>query len=638
MVITTGSVGEVLGQLGAVERLVNEERRWAAGFMTYEAAPAFDPALKVRAGGTLPLVWFGIFDAPQVIALPRLEDAGPAPTPRWAPSVASAAYKTAIRRIKHCIRRGETYQVNYTFRLRARIQQTPWKFFLPRAAAHAPPYGAFVAAGEWALCSFSPELFFSLEGADLVCRPMKGTASRGLTWEEDQLQAERLHQCPKNRAENIMIVDMVRNDLGKIATTGSVEVNDLFAVEKHPTLWQMTSTVQAKTRASWVEILRALFPPASITGAPKARTMRIISDLESAPRGVYTGCIGFLGPGRRARFSVAIRTAQVQRGGRAAYGVGGGITWDSLPEAELEEAFTKARVVLEPPRGFQLIETLLWTPAAGYHLLAFHLERLRKSADYFAFPFSERAVLRKLTTVTRSAATGSRRVRLLLNREGAVTCAFSTLDPASRSEVRRAGLAKTPVNRLDPFLYHKTSQRETYDAALASRPGCDDVILWNERGELTESCLGNLVLEFAGKRYTPPVSCGLLAGTYRAWMLREGLVRERVLGFRDLRRAQRVFLVNSVRGLQEVRVVLPRRLPDSLVTEIEHESNARRVSKSDVVRERLRRPQRPAGKRGTMRELLGDLIGSVEGLPSDLASKKKKHLPALIRAKKLHRR
>jgi para-aminobenzoate synthetase / 4-amino-4-deoxychorismate lyase len=554
-VIAVHRCHQVLPQLEAIERRVDQENLWAAGFISYEAAPAFDPALRVRRSRGLPLIWFGLYDAPEVIELPDPGQPTDLESPAWRPSLRAQAYRRLIRQVKQRIQRGETYQVNFTLRLRGRIPLNPWDFFCRLAAAAPPPHAAFVSTDSWAVCSFSPELFFSLDRTTLVCRPMKGTARRGLSWEADELAAQRLAASPKERAENVMIVDMVRNDLGRIATTGTVNVRDLCRVERHPTVLQMTSTVQARSRAPWTRILQALFPPASVTGAPKAQTMRIIAALESTPRRLYTGCIGFLGPGRQARFNVAIRTALIQAGGKAEYGVGGGITWDSRPEAEWAEAMAKARVLLQPPRHFELIETLRWTAGSGYFLQDLHLRRLQQSAEYFAFAYNEKTVLAQLRAAVRGIRSGARRVRLLLSRDGQVTCQVSSLPPAPPPHPRRLALATAPIDSSDVFLYHKTTQRQVYENALAAAPGCDDVLLWNERGELTESCTANLILELRGERYTPPVTCGLLAGTYRAAMLRDGSVKERVLTRRDLRQAEHVYVANSVRGLQPAMLV-----------------------------------------------------------------------------------
>ncbi|MBW4653186.1 MAG: aminodeoxychorismate synthase component I [Kaiparowitsia implicata GSE-PSE-MK54-09C] len=339
---------------------------YAAGFVSYEAAPAFDSALTVRTeAGAFPLLWFGIFDAPAVMddgallcqtnsqhGLPGL--APPEPSLHWQPTVSRADYDRAIAAIKTAIRQGDTYQVNYTFRLRAPFAGDPWGLFQRMIAAQGAGYGAFVqgisAVGQseerFCLCSASPELFFQQHGVDLVSRPMKGTAARGVQPQPDRQQAQWLHASAKNRAENVMIVDMMRNDLNRIARHGSVVVPQLFEVEQYPTLWQLTSTVRCETDAGLVDLFRALFPAASITGAPKARTMQIIQRLETTPRHIYTGTIGYLSPHGTAQFNVAIRTVLCDRQQNLAeYGIGSGIVWDSDTRAEYEECLTKAKIV-----------------------------------------------------------------------------------------------------------------------------------------------------------------------------------------------------------------------------------------------------------------------------------------------------
>ena len=334
-----------------------------------------------------PLLWFGLYEGVEEVELPGLGRRGADPSELdWQASVGPAEFHRQMARIKALIRSGDTYQVNYTYRLRTQFAGDPWNFFLRLVAAQDPPYGAFVDTGEWVICSASPELFFRLDGTRIECRPMKGTAARGRTQAEDLAQAQALQASEKERAENVMIVDMVRHDLGRVAQTGSVKVARLFEVEKYPTIWQMTSTIEAQTEAGLGEIFRALFPAASVTGAPKVRTMQIIAELEPLPRRLYTGTIGFFAPGRRAQFNVAIRTLLAnRRTGCAEYGVGSGITWDSDPEAEWQECRAKARILAPPVPAFSLLETMRWTPEEGYFLLERHLERLQDSALYFGF-------------------------------------------------------------------------------------------------------------------------------------------------------------------------------------------------------------------------------------------------------------
>lgn len=548
---------QVIPALQQIEQEVEQGGRHAAGFLAYEAAPAFDPAFQVYPlpGRPFPLLWFGIFDPPE--CLPRQALPGePSRLPgEWLADITEHAYRRSIRKIKSYIAHGETYQVNFTYRLHTACPESAWGVFTSLVGDAPPPFAGYLETGGWAIGSLSPELFFSLDGNQITSRPMKGTAPRGLTTADDRRQAAWLKRSAKNRAENVMIVDMVRNDLGRIAQTGSVQVPRLFEVEKYPTVWQMTSTVQAETHASLAEIFGALFPPASITGAPKIRTMQLIHTLESSPRRIYTGTLGYYAPGRQACFNVAIRTLLVDQAARLAeYGVGGGIVWDSQPAEEWRETQTKARALAEPARPFELLETLRWTPGEGWYLLNGHLRRLAQSAEYFDYPLDLAGLRAGLDDLAASFGSQPQRVRLQLNRAGELTLEGQPLLPGGNPI--QVCLAKEPIASRNRFLYHKTTRREIYTQALASRPGYADVLLWNERQELTESTIANLVVELDGRRYTPPVHCGLLAGVYRAWLLETGQVEERVLPLDELPRFHRIFLVNSVRGLWEVSLPL----------------------------------------------------------------------------------
>lgn len=540
---------EVLPALAEVDSAVHRGY-WAAGFIAYEAASAFDPAFVTTRPGALPLLWFGLYrpeNVRQKTTFPNLgrNDVADFQTleKRWKASVSQREFNRAIAAIRRAIARGETYQVNYTFRLRAQATDCPC--LLPDAG-----YSAWLDLGDHHICSASPELFFRRDGARIVCRPMKGTAPRGLTPAADQRIGGELRNSAKNRAENIMIVDMVRNDLGRIARAGSVRATSLFDIECYDTLWQMTSTVTAQTRADWPETFRALFPCASITGAPKVQTMKLIAELEHAPRGIYTGALGFISPEHRAQFNVAIRTLHLDRERqRLEYGTGAGITWDSRAATEWQECRTKT-LVLAPTRPFALLETIRWRPGRGYALLVRHLRRMANSAKYFGFVFRRSEVCAALQTAARKFPASPQRVRLLLNRAGNPRIESTSL-PVSKPW--NIALARAPVKSGDRFLYHKTTRRAVYDAALRRHPGCDDVMLFNERGEITESCFANVVVERKGQWFTPPVACGLLAGTQRAELLRRGKLREKVMRVKDLKKTDRIWLVNSVRGFIETR-------------------------------------------------------------------------------------
>jgi para-aminobenzoate synthetase/4-amino-4-deoxychorismate lyase len=459
-----------------------------------------------------------------------------------------AAYARALTCIQEHIAAGDTYQVNYTFPLEADFAGDPEALFARLLAAQRPSQAAFLDLGRFALASSSPELFFRRERDHLTTRPMKGTSVRGLTAEEDDRCAVALQASLKDRAENLMIVDLLRNDLGRVARFGSVRVPALFEVERYPTLLQMTSTVIATSGAALPEVLAALFPCGSITGAPKRRTMEIIAALEPSPRGVYTGAIGWAAPDGTASFNVAIRTAVVDREkSRVVFGVGSGVVADSTAESEYAECLLKARILHEP--AFSLIETLAFTPQDGYWLLDDHLARLISSARYFGVRIEVERLCRDLLALG-ARLEGPHKVRLLVDQGGESRLEALPLPPP-KGRPLRVGLARNAVESRSVWLYHKTTRREVYDVALASRPDCDDVLLWNERGELTEASSASLVLEAAPGLVTPPLSCGLLPGLFRARLLAAGRVREEVVRAADLAPGRRIFLVNSVRGWRE---------------------------------------------------------------------------------------
>ncbi len=560
-IISASSLAEILPALREIETEVNQNGLFAAGFLSYEAAPAFDSALKVRPDDSgFPLLWFGLYHAPQSTlateaAHPGLHSLGDGGT-SWLPTITREEYETTVARLRQYLFTGDTYQVNYTFRLRGPCPASPETLFHNLVQAQGPHYSAFVDTGNFVLCSASPELFFRLEGDRLESRPMKGTEKRGLTPEDDRNQAKRLQDSEKNRAENIMIVDMIRNDMGRIAISGSVVPERLFEIERYPTVWQMVSTVTSQTRAALSDIFTALFPCASITGAPKPRTMDIIAREETTPRRIYTGTIGYLAPGRRAQFNIAIRTVLVDRpAGTAEYGVGGGIVWDSETGNEYEECWLKAKVLTDSPPVFDLLETLLWTPADGIFILARHLHRLAESAEYFDIPLSI-PDLRSLLNAEGLMGTVPLRIRLRVARDGKITLESTPLDLRNASSPVRVRLAAKPVDPGDRFLYHKTTHRAVYEQAKAGVEDCDDVLLWNPAGELTESTIANIVVERNGELLTPPVRCGLLPGTYRAELLEQGNIREAILPVSELSPSDKIHLINSVRKWREA-ILIP---------------------------------------------------------------------------------
>ena len=551
-VIEAHTLDQVRPALSAITAAV-EAGNWVAGWVSYEAGPAFDPALAVRdldetELSGLPLVWFAVSQSRQ----PAAEvDSKPYDIRPWQPLTTAEEHHQAVESIRERIRTGDTYQVNYTFPLRSEISGDVASFYDHLIRSQSCGYGALVETPKWIVASASPELFFEWSDDTITCRPMKGTARRGVDLDEDARMSKWLAHSEKNRAENVMIVDMVRNDLGRIARVGSVEVPSLFTTEKYDTLWQLTSTVTAAPRAGTDldGVFAALFPSASITGAPKVSTMSIISQLESHPRGVYCGAIGFGGPGHNGpewAFNVGIRTVLIERTtGIAHYGTGDGITYDSEPADEYAEAVLKAQVLNRRGGELQLVETTRWDPGSGGRHMARHIERLTSSAIYFDIPFDpaalDRAVARAVTGLMRPV-----RLRILVDRRGEISAEVSDLPTSSGPVVVR--LDDRPVDRFHPFLHHKTTMRRVYDEAAARHPDAADVLLWNEDGEITETTIGNVAFSVGGAWVTPPVSCGLLAGTERAARLASGEIVERVVRIGDLDRCQKIARLNSVRG------------------------------------------------------------------------------------------
>ena len=571
-IVIAEKLEEVLPALRETEQLIKVNDWYAAGFLSYEAASAFDTNLQTHASNSLlndraplslresshserftnfPYLWFGLYSQPRVVTLPK--PVQPKETLNWQPTIDHEVYNSAIAQIKGHIAEGRTYQVNYTMRLQTDFTGKAWDFFL-HLAQNQNSHAAYIETGRYVICSASPELFFQLDGDTITCRPMKGTVKRGRITSEDKEQSEWLKNSAKNRAENVMIVDMLRNDLGRIAEIGSIRVPQLFEIERYPTLWQMTSTVTAKTSASLIEILNALFPSASITGAPKVSTMRIIKELEATPRRIYTGSIGYISPQRKAKFNVAIRTALIdQQTQQAEYGVGGGIVWDSTSADEYAEALLKARVLTEQPPQFSLFETMLWTSQAGFYLLDKHQARLLDSASYFDIPTSKEKLEEYLDQVS-SKFISTQRVRLLLDQSGSLNSEAVPFQPTQMDQPLNVCLAQKPVDSSNVFLFHKTTQREVYESALRDFPGTDDVLLYNKLGELTEFTIGNLVVELDGELITPPISCGVLPGTFRAHLLEIGQVVERTIPVNRLQDCAKIFRVNSIRKWQNVRI------------------------------------------------------------------------------------
>ena len=501
-----------------------------AVMLSYEAAPAFDQAFVTHQSSDFPLAWAAVLE--DQAADGNLESYS---SPEWTPLVNRDEYDRSVLRIKELIAAGDTYQVNYTFPLTSSFNSgDAFAWYRDLCVAQGAQYSAYLDLGRYKVLCLSPELFFRRTGNHVVTKPMKGTIRRGRWSQEDQDLAQWLKHSSKDRAENVMIVDLLRNDLGKVSVPGTVRVSSLFDLERFETVWQMTSTVESMLcdGTSLVDLMRALFPCGSITGAPKIRTMQIIRELEHFSRGAYTGAIGLLKPGGDCVFNVAIRTVVIDTElGMATFGVGGGVTIDSTAEREYEECLVKATFLYSQPEEFQLFESILLKDGK-YFLLEEHLERLKGSAEYFGF------VTRIDADLDRIAADhqhGSFKVRLTLWKDGRIETQIMPIK--ATDEVKRVRLATEPVDSSDRFLFHKTTRR---------RSG-DDVIYWNERGEVTESSIANVVVSIEGELFTPPIESGLLAGVFRKQLLAEGKIKERAISVKELQSTRDFFLINSVR-------------------------------------------------------------------------------------------
>ena len=544
---------------------------YAAGYLNYECGYHFEHFDKIPdLSDKTPIAWFGIYTQPIAFnhSTATFTPEPPIPTTTVAPSTQPFAenialkispddYRKKILKIKSLIAAGDTYQVNFTDTVTLNTNLEPAAAFATLSRQQPVAYAAFLNIAGQHILSLSPELFFKINDSTITTRPMNGTMPRGNDLESDALAALALQHDEKNRSEHIMIVDLLRNDLGRICTMGSVRVEDLFTIERYETLLQMTSTISGliKPNLTFYEIFRALFPSGSITGAPKIRTMQIIRDLEPYPRGIYTGAIGYIAPNRSATFNVAIRTLTLNNG-HAAMGVGGGIVADSDPAAEYRECLLKASFLTHLPNDFQLIETMLWN--GDFYLLTQHLDRLAASATYFNF-ICDRDII---TTQLKSQATTFEpntkyRVRLFLDAAGTTTITSTQL---TNKPTGRICLSPEPTSSTDLFLHHKTTRRLLYDRLYkeAVAQGYDDIIFLNERNELTEGAISNIFLRKGSKLLTPPLTRGVLPGIYRHHILETNpQAEEKVLTLEDLHTADAIYICNSVRGMNEVKLNTP---------------------------------------------------------------------------------
>jgi len=546
-----------------------------AGFISYEAGLSFEKISSLKQALDFPLLWFGVYKNPIIFDHKSnkfyknkiLDKLLAKYIPSYAishkvknlkPNLKKHEYIKNIDAIKKLIEEGQTYQVNYTFKRKFNLQGDSESLFFNLCAKQSTPYTAFIRTSDKDILCLSPELFFKKEKDKIIVKPMKGTIDRGKDNTQDNINKRTLENSIKNRAENIMIVDLLRNDLGRISKTGSVKTNSLLDVEKYETLFQMTSSIESrlKARLSWYELFFNIFPSGSVTGAPKISTMKIIKKLEKEPRKIYTGSIGYIAPNKESTFNVAIRTILLDRNTKKGeIGIGSGIVYDSDGAEEYNECLLKSNFLTSKHKDFKLIETILWKNNK-YYLLNLHLNRLKESSFYFNYNYFKSRILKALGSQSQNFKPNKKyRVRLLLSKDGKIAISSSKIDKFNTSNLK-AIFSKKKVDSSNAFFYHKTTNRKLYDAEFkkAREKGFFDVIFTNINGEVTEGAISNIVIRSKNRLYTPPVKSGLLNGVLRQHLLSNKL-KEKTLVKSDIFKADKVYLINSVREILQVKVV-----------------------------------------------------------------------------------
>ena len=550
-IITAHTPDEVAGALERMEAC-RAQGQYLAGYCAYELGYMFEDKLRPLMPKNMdsPLLQFGVFDGFTDAELPVAKNGQ---VNDLKPSWSFKEYKNQFDKVMAWIRAGDVYQVNLTFPMHGTYRGDAAAIYAKLKTAQPVKYGGVISLarnqGGAEIVSLSPELFFELEGEKVSMRPMKGTVKRGRTDAQDKALAKALQRDTKNRAENLMIVDLLRNDLSRIANAGSVSVTDLYSVETYPSLHTMTSGIEARIKdMPLADILRALYPCGSVTGAPKIRAQEIIRELEQSPRGAYCGALGLIDPDGYTRFNVGIRTLNLHADGRCSYAVGSGVVADSTARDEYDECLLKAAFLQD---GYGLIETFGWHEQTGFMWLDLHMARLAESAKQLGFKFVKRGIMTALSNSITNHS-GAHKVRLELSKNGTFkieTLALQMTNPDAEWPVT---MSKNPVQSGDALLTHKTTRRQFIDGELArlhTETGCKETLLFNERGELCEGSYTNVFIVKDGQMYTPPVSSGLLPGVLREALLVSGQAHEQILTIEDIQNAGEIYIGNSVRGL-----------------------------------------------------------------------------------------
>lgn len=543
-IITASAIDEVTDQLAKVEQFV-KKGYYAVGFISYEASSAFNPKFVTKMPNQFPLIWFGIFKEPIMDELQRTKRFH---FQNWELQMSKNDFTNSFNEINEQLKNNIIKQINFTARYETKFLGDAYSYYKQLKKAQQAKYCAFIKTEQFEILSASPELFFEMNGTEIKMRPMKGTIGRGLTYEDDINKKMWLKQSEKNKYENELALQLVYEELEKITLKNSITIDEKYRVEQYPTLFQMTSTIKGKLKndTSLIDILSASFPAASITGTPKKEVMQLIRDVENSPRHIYCGAIGYLTPENEAIFNVPIRTVMIDRQTKkATYGVGGAMTNQSMLDEEFLELHTKGKVLYTKRPSFKLLETFGLIDGR-YVVFDNHLNRLQRSAQYFNFRINLNEIEHKLYSIKEMYRTGNWRVRLLVDDSGnfkVETEQFESIDyPVPVT------LSKKPIEINNPFLYHKTTYREMYKQHMINDNKTFDILLWNDKKEITEFTIGNIVVDFNGELFTPPVKSGLLPGTFREQLLRENKIKERTIYIDELKDCSAIWFINSVRG------------------------------------------------------------------------------------------
>lgn len=547
------------------------KKNWVSGYISYEASYVLEKRFHKYQKKTvkgLPLAWFGVFKEPVVFnhfkgswnrGFDEIEDENHDLLLKndigTMHHIEQSEFSEKINAIRSEIRAGNTYQVNFTYDVSVKSAMNAFELYAYLRRNQQTPYCSFIKSDYGIVSSFSPELFFNIDKRRITVKPMKGTTSRGYSANEDKKQKVFLENDMKNRAENLMIVDLLRNDLGRVCKTGTVITEKLFEVETHPTVHQMTSTINGQLRddCTFETLFKNIFPCGSVTGAPKIKTMEIINRLEVGNRGVYCGAIGYISSAGDACFNVPIRTLQKTHSEKDwRYRVGSGIIWDSMAEDEWHECKHKCSFLLLDLPEFKILESLLFDKGLTY--TEDHMERMKESCVYFNYPFDNESFGDIIDRVESELDLGKKyKVRILLDSLGVLN--FDSQEINSKKQTSDKLLfSSQPIDETNRYLFHKTTYRPWYKKAyedMSAKKSYDTAFI-NSKNEITEGARSNIFIKQNGTLYTPPVSCGLLGGILRKNLLTKGACHEKTLYRNDLLNAEEVYCGNSVRGLIRV--------------------------------------------------------------------------------------